>query len=181
MYEDEMFEPDKRKFKNNSGAHLLKPIFYELDFEGRPNAQYTLKTYDSEFEGKLYPSLRRLYVELEDPTEYLFSCTYLDGWDHWKKLSQASFFQPYLAEWREELEIRLKAKALVRIKSTAESRTKDSLAADKILLSGGWKESEKKSGAGRPTKEKIQEEANKLFKEQSVFDEDYNRIMGSVQ
>lgn len=171
------FEPDKKKFKNNSGTHLLKPIFYELDEIGRPNAQYSLKTYDSEFEGRLYPSLRRLYVELEDPTEYLFAETYLDGWDHWKKLSSASFFQDYLRDWREELDVRLRAKALVRIRKRAEESSKDGLSADKILLSGGWKTEENK--VGRPTKEKIKQEAERLSKERTVFDEDFERIMGS--
>lgn len=174
-----MFSPDRSKFKNASGTHLLKPIFYELDDAGRPNAQYSLKTYDASFEGVLYPSLRRLYVELEDPTEYLFAETYLDGWDHWKKLSSASFFQDYLKEWREELEIRLKAKALLRIKLKAEGNSKDALSADKILLSGGWKPSEGNS-VGRPTKEKIKAEADKLFQEKTVFDEDHERLFGGM-
>lgn len=172
--------PIKSKFKNSQGVHLLKTIFYELDDSGRPNAQYTLKPYDSEFGGVLYPSLRRLYVELEDPTEYLFAETYLDGWTHWKKVSSASFFQEYLKDWREELEIRLRAKALVRIKGRAEQvGSKDGLAADKILLSGGWRPNDK-SDVGRPTKEKIQEEADKLFKERTIFDEDHERIFGGI-
>lgn len=171
-----MFTPQKERFKNSMGVHLLKPIFYELDEAGRPNAQYTIKTYDSIFEGVTYPSLRRLYVELEDPTEYLFAETYLDGWDHWKKLSSASFFQSYLQEWREELDVRLKAKALVRIRKRAEESSRDGLAADKILLTGGWKSPEKDK-VGRPTKQKIQEEADRLVKEQTVFDEDFARIM----
>lgn len=174
-----MFEPQKAKFKNSMGTHLLKPIFYELDEAGRPNAQYTLKTYDSTFEGVFYPSLRRLYVELEDPTEYLFAQTYLDGWDHWKKLSSASFFQDHLREWREELDVRLRAKALVRIRKRAEESSKDGLSADKILLQGGWKLPEEKSTVGRPTKEKIKEEADKLFKERTIYDEDFDRIIGS--
>lgn len=171
------FSPDKKKFKNNSGTHLLKPIFYELDEQGRPNAQYSLKPHDSTFEGVVYPSLRRLYVELEDPTEYLFAETYLDGWSHWKKLSAASFFQEYLTEMREELDVRLRAKALVRIRRRAEESSKDGLSADKILLSGGWKAGESK--VGRPTKEKIKQEAERLTKERTVFDEDFDRIMGS--
>lgn len=175
------FTPNYSRFKNASGTHLLKPIFYELDEAGRPNAQYTLKPYDSTFEGTLYPSLRKLYVELEDPTEYLFAQTYLDGWDHWKKLSSASFFQEYIKEWREELEVRLRAKALVRIKRRAEENSKDGLSADKILLSGGWKPNEEKASVGRPTKEKIKAAAEQLFQEKTVYDEDHERIFGGLQ
>lgn len=175
-----MFVPDRTKFKNASGTHFLKPIFYELDEVSRPNAQYSLKSYDHTVRGKVYPSLRRLFVETEDPTEFLFAEAYLDGWDHWKKLSTASFFQEYVQDWREELEVRLRAKALLRIRVRAESEgAKDGLAADKILLSGGWKPVER-SSVGRPTKEKIKQEADKLFQERSVFDEDYERIINSL-
>lgn len=171
---------DKKRFKNTNGFHLLKPIFYELDDAEHLQTIYTLKEYDHEVNGIIYPSLRRLYVECEDPTEYEFACLHLDGWVHWKKLSAAVFFQPYLKEWREELEVRLRAKALNRIKVRAASNDKDSMQADKILLSGGWKTPEEKTQVGRPTKAKIAEEADKLFKEKSVFDEDYERIMGTA-
>lgn len=170
------FIPDKTKFKNAQGNYLLRPIFYEMDSPGRPYAQYSLKSYDSEFEGKVYPSLQRLFVELEDPTEYLFAEAYLDSWDHWKRLSSAPFMQDYLKDWREELELRLKAKALVRIRLRAEANQKDSLTADRLLLSGGWK-ADTKDPVGRPTKQRIAEEADKLSKERSVFDEDFKRIM----
>lgn len=168
------------RFKNSIGAHLLKPIFFELDDAEHLQSIYTLKEYDHEFKGRVYPSLRRLYVEAEDPTEYNFATEYLDGWVHWKKLSTAVFFQPYLKEWREELEVRLRAKALARIRKRAESSDKDAQQADKILLSGGWKTPEEKTQVGRPSKAKIQEEADKLFKEKSVFDEDFERILGNT-
>lgn len=170
-----MYDIDKSKFKNLSGAHLLKPIFFELDEGDRPWAQFTLKNYHHTVDGRQYLSLRRLYVELEDPTEYLFAETYLDGWEHWKKLSGASFFQSYLKDWREELEIRLRAKALLRIKKKAEEGTKDSLQADKTLLMGGWKTEEEKS-AGRPSKKKIQEEADKLMVQKTEYDNDFERL-----
>lgn len=167
------------KFKNPIGVHLLKPIFYELDEEGRPNAIYTLKDYDSEFEGKIYPSLRRLYVEAEDPTEYNFSCLYLDGWSHWKKLSSASFFQSYLSEWREELEVRLRAKGLVGIRQVASVPGKEAFQAQKYLAGAGWKLSDEKASVGRPTKEKVLVEAEKLFKEKTDYDLDHERIFGN--
>lgn len=167
-------------FKNASGAHLLKPIFFEYDDAEHLQSVYTLKDYDHEYNGKSYPSLRKLYVEMEDPTEYEFACKYLDGWTHWKKLSTASFFKPYLKEWREELEVRLRAQALNRMKVRATSDTKDSMQADKILLVGGWKTPEEKERVGRPSKQKIQEEANKLFAERTVFDEDFERILGNA-
>ena len=163
------------KFKNAIGAHLLKPIFFEYDNSEHLYSVYTLKDYDHTVDGVTYPSLRKLYVEMEDPTEYEFAVKHLDGWVHWKKLTESSFFQQYLKEWREELEVRMRAKALNRIKTRATGDTKDSFAADKILLAGGWK-TQSTEKVGRPSKDKIKEEANKLFMESSEFDEDFKRL-----
>lgn len=173
-----MFTPDTSKFKNNSGTHVLKAMFYELDHVAEePYAQYTLKPYDHTVDGVTYPSLKKLYVELEDPTEYLFATTYLDGYEHWKKLTKTSWFKTHLTEWREELELRLRAKALLRIRKTAEAGSKDSLTADKLLLSGAWKTEEEKT-RGRPSKQKIKEEAERLFEAKTEFDDDFDRILG---
>ena len=169
------------RFKNSSGAHLLKTIFFELDDAEKTQAIYTLKDYDHTVNGVLYPSLRRLYVDLADPTEYLFSEQYLDGWSHWKKLCSASFFLPHLKEWREELEVKLRAQELVRIRKVAESGGKESFQAQKFLVTNGWKTPEEKEKVGRPSKTKIKEEAEKLFQERTEFDEDFERIMGTVQ
>lgn len=164
------------KFKSEIGSHILKPIFFEHDNSDHLYSVFTLKDQDHTWKGQTYPSLRRLYVEMEDPTEYEFAVTYLDSWTHWKKITQASFFQEHLKEWREELEVRLRARALNRMKVRASSDSKDSFAADKILLAGGWKTPEEKSQVGRPTKEKIAAEANKLFSEHSEFDKDFERL-----
>lgn len=177
--EDQVGPQVRNRFKNVMGAHLLKPIFYEYDTSDHAQSIYTLKEYDHTVDGITYPSLRKLYVETEDPTEYEFASLYLDGWVHWKKLERAAFFQPYLKEWREELEVRMRAKALNRIKTRATSSEKDSFQADKILLSGGWKTEEEKT-RGRPSKDKIKQEAEKLFNERTDFDDDFDRIMGSA-
>lgn len=174
------FAPDFSKFRNSSGVYVVKAMFFEYDDTERKLAQYTLKSQDHTYEGKTYPSLKKLYLSLEDPTEYEFSQIYLDGWDHWKKLTKAGFFQEHLKEWREELEVRLRSKALHRIKVRAADNGKDSMVADKILLSGGWKTPDEKERVGRPSKQKIKEEADKLFEEQSILDGDFNRIMGNA-
>lgn len=166
------------KFKNGSGAHLLKPIFYELDTPEKEVAIYTLKDYDHTVDGVTYPSLRRLYVEMADPTEYSFACTYLDGWSHWKKLCKAPFFKEHLSDWREELEVKLRAAALLKIRETAAADKKESFQAQKFIVQGGWKTPEDKEKVGRPSKEKIKDEAEKLFLSRSEHDEDFERILG---
>lgn len=171
------------KFKNGAGAHLLKTIFFELDDAEKTQAIYTLKDYDHTVNGVLYPSLRKLYVETEDPTEYSFAVQYLDGWSHWKKLSSASFFQDHLKDWREELNVRIRSKNLAKIKEVASQNLKESYQAQKFLTTGGWQIESEKEKVGRPTKEKIKQEAEKIFEARSEVDEDYDRIFnnGSIQ
>jgi len=168
------------KFKNVNGAYLTKQLFLENEMGERLLAVYTLKGYDHTFRGKSYPSLRRLFVETGDPTEYSFALKYLDGWEHWKAICAQGWFAPYLAEWREDLEVSLKSRALARIQQKALKQDKDALQADKILLTGGWKDPSEKSTVGRPTKARIKEEAQKIFKEKSVYDDDFNRILSGT-
>lgn len=170
-------------FKNAGGAHYTKGLFYEHD-QTRMICIYTLsdedKTVDLSAYGRgvvLLPSLRRLYVEAADPTEYSFCKTYLDGWAHWKKMFSSPTLSPHIEEWREELDISLRSANLARIMKVAETPSKESYQAQKFLTTGGWKETTEKK-VGRPTKEKIKQEAEKLFTESSVHDEDFERILG---
>lgn len=135
---------------------------------------YTLK--DRDHEG--YPSLYRLYMEVDDPTEYTFAISHLDGWDHWETLTQCNWFKPYIDRWRKELEIRTKARALLQIRQKADSTDKEAYQAQKFLVNGGWKEKSTSRGAGRPSKEDIKKEAQRLAQDSRDIDEDFNRVTG---
>lgn len=166
------------KFKNVMGMYLTKALFFEENTTDRDQVIYTLKDEDHTVGDKVYPSLRKLFVEAEDPTEYNFACEYLGGWAHWKQLSSASFFKPHIKEWREELEIRMRAKALNHIRVKANTKEdKESFSANKFLVQGQWKSQEEKEKVGRPTKQKIKEEADLLFKAKTEIDDDFERIM----
>lgn len=166
------------KFKNASGVHLLKPIFFEMSRTDERNfCVYTLKEEDHTFDSVTYPSLKRLYMEMNDPTEYNFATTYLDGWTHWKKLQQCEWFMEHLAGWREELEIRIKSRAVADIMNMSMNTQNEGMryAGNKFLIDGGWKE--KTAGAGRPTKDKIKREAERIFQNKSIVDDDLERIL----
>lgn len=161
------------KFKNIMGTHLLQALFYEQAIDtDRPDVLYTLKLEDHEG----FPSLHRLYVELEDTSEYVFAKTYFDNWAHWKKLCACNWFKPYLEEMREELDLKLKQRALDRLKAIAEDpENKSHYLANKLIHEQGL--SIKKDNRGRPSKTSVVEEANKLFKTSEEVNEDHNRII----
>lgn len=157
-------------FRNDNNVFLLKALFYEFAGD-KQTCIYTLK--DDDYEG--YPSLYRLYMETADPTEYAFATKYLDGWEHWKLLSNATFFQPFVSRWREELELKYKSEALAKIISTSSSTSREALQASKYLLEKGWEKSGQTS-RGRPSKDEIRREANRIAEDQSRLEEDYKRL-----
>lgn len=164
------------KFKNDIGAHLLNALFYEMVNADKSSVLYTLK--DTDHAG--YPSLYRLYMEADDPTEYTFALANLDGWAHWEKLTECGWFKPLVARWRRELEIRFRARALLNIRAVAGSEGKDAYQANKFLVSGQWKESGPKRRAGQPSRDEIKSEAHRLAQISQSLDDDYDRITERV-
>lgn len=165
------------KFKNTAGAHLLKALFFEEAVDtDRPDALYTLKLEDHDVPGeKVYLSIHRAYVQLQD--EFKLANQYFDGWSHWKKLCACNWFKPFLDDMREEVDVSVKAKALNSIRDVASNvEDKNSYNANKFLLENGI--AIKKDMRGRPSKEKIKQEADKLFVLREEVDEDYERIFG---
>lgn len=153
---------------------LLLGLFYEKVNSDKTGVLYTLK--DRDHEG--FPSLYRLYMEMEDPLEHKFSNTYLESWEHWTTLCECSWFKPYIDRWRLELELKIKSKALQSIREEAEAATTNSYQANKFLLLGGWKEKEDapKSRRGRPSKSEILKAADELARDNSSIQEDARRL-----
>lgn len=168
---------DTNPFRIHTGQRLLRGLFYETTQLDKSSVVYTLK--DRDHEG--YPSLYRLYMEHDDPTEYTFAIACLDGWDHWITLCRCTWFKPYISRWRTELEVRAKAKALVAIKALANNPTaKESYQANKFLISGGWKDRTQGKGAGRPSKEDVRKEAQRMAQDHKDIDDDFERIQGAM-
>ena len=113
---------------------------------------------------------------MEDSSEYLFAQTYFDNYSHWKKLCACQWFKPYLDDMREELDLKLRARALNNLRDIAEDKAnKSNYLANKFIIDNGL--APKRDNRGRPSKEKIKQEADKLFKNSEEVDEDYNRIL----
>ncbi|MGD9682593.1 MAG: hypothetical protein AB7L70_19155 [Pyrinomonadaceae bacterium] len=158
------------KFKGASGAYLTKQLFLELSSEPS-KVLYTLK--DEDHRG--YPSLRRLYLEMGDETEYEFSKAYFGGWPHWKRLTSAPWFLDFVTQYREELAIRNAAESLLRLRAKAKS---GDVATDKYLLEQRWVPSSQK--AGRPSKERIKEEAARMAAADKTVSSDLERLISNI-
>src|SRR5690606_30115707 len=123
--------PEGEVFKNATGAWLLKALFYETATDpDKTHVLYSFKPEDHEVNGVVYPSLRRLYLEMEDDTEYYFAQAYFGGWPHWKRLLSCSWFVDYITEIREEQIGRASCRERVQISVVADSSTKNRLQRD---------------------------------------------------
>lgn len=115
------------------------------------NAIYTLKDVDYTYKGKLYPSAKRLYLELEDPTEYEFATTYFLGWNHWQRICANKNVAEHINLWREELEVKLRSRA---VKMNIAAAKNGNYQAAKWLADRGWLN----RAAGRPSKAEVNKE-----------------------
>lgn len=136
---------DKSKMYDSMGRPLTQSLFLEVGYS--EFAIYTLKEFDHEYNGKVYPSLKQLFLKTEDPTEYEFANKYLIGWQHWKRLNENKLLAKHFEEWREELELRLRSQAVRDMQNLCASESGNYSAA-KFLADRGWE----KRAAGRPSK-----------------------------
>ncbi len=163
---------DKEKMLDNMSRPYTQSLFLEVGYN-TDTAQYTLKDEDHFYEGKLYPSLKKLYIQTADPTEYEFACTHLLGWKHWKRILENKFLRKYVDEWREELEVKLRCQG---IKATIDAAGSGSFQAAKWLADRGWEQ----RGAGRPSKEEVEREKKFQARASEDFSADVVRLFGTA-
>ena len=157
-----MVEIDKSLLKDCMGRPITQSLFLENGYNTE-HAVYTLKDDDHTYNGTLYPSLKKLYLEYEDVTEYEFSNTYLLGWQHWKRLKANKLMTKHFEEWKEELELRLMAQGIRAI--IDQSADDKAFQAAKYVAEKGWG----KRGAGRPSKN----EKLKADRQQQRIDDEF--------
>jgi hypothetical protein len=158
------FIPDRSKFKDNTGKYITQNLFLEFSYDTE-KAVYTFNDEDKEYKGVVYPSLRKLYLETADPTEYEFACKYLWGWEHWQRIVANKVLKAEIDKWRDELEVKLRSKGVKAVLAITEG----SFNAAKWAADGGWDVKR-----GRPSKEekersrKLREAAIEETKEESA-------------
>jgi hypothetical protein len=160
------FQPDKTKMKDVMGRPLTQSLFLEPNYNDY--AIYTLDGEDKTYKGKVYPSLKRLYLNATDPTEYEFATTYLIDWPHWKRLCGNAIILRHIEEWREELDLKMRAEAV----RTMQDLSEDNAQAAKWLAERGWD----RKGAGRPKKEETVKERQIQDRLEEEFSADIVRL-----
>lgn len=164
---------DKSRMRDKATSnYITQGLFLEHQYDTE-RAVYTLKDDDYEYEGVIYPSLKRIYLELEDLGEYEFASTALLGWKHWQRICNNKLFTKLIDEWRLELEVKLRGRAVAAISKEASGGGRSALAAAKWMADRGWQKK-----VGRPSKDDVQRETEVAANIASEFKADVVRITG---
>ena len=163
---------NKEQMIDDKGAALTQGLFLETSYGNTENVVYTLKPRDHMYRGRLLPSIKRLYLEMEDPTEYFFAYEYFLDWDHWQRIKRNKVIASHMKGWKEELEVKARATGVKTMFDLALDGEKPNFQAAKFLADGGWN----KRVAGRPSKEMVQRETRIQAKIMDEFSEDLARI-----
>ena len=105
-------------------------LFIENKLPCRMEERKVIPIYNlTPFDTKETKSFYRIYMQCQ--TEYEAALVLLGSWEHWERLSECSWFHPYLKRWRHEVEIRNKAMA---VRTVMDMTAKGNVTAAKILL-----------------------------------------------
>jgi hypothetical protein len=158
------------EFKDVVNRWLTAGLFYELNGKGTDFVRFTLGENDRVVGKVTLKAIKKLYMSCSDPTEYEFANKYLGGWAHWKELQECEGLKPYIAAWRDEFEIKIRAEAIKQIAVLAKSDK--GYQAAKFLADCGWKT----RPAGAPSKEEKEGFKNQLKEANKLIENDAERL-----
>jgi hypothetical protein len=160
------------KFTTENNIFYTNALFKEWNVSEPEIAIYTLSYDDVVEDGKTFISLRKRYLEIEDPTEYKFAKEYFASWAHWKKVRESARIKSHVDEWREELEVMLRSKG---VKGVYEKSLDGDYQASKWLAEKGWEvKTARKRGA--PSQAEKTGEVRKAAKVSNIIDAHYDRM-----
>lgn len=149
-----MFYPEhERLLKDVVGRYRTQSLFRETNYgQSKSGLEplWTLK--DKDPQNKL-PSLKRLYIESKDPTEYTVAIQAFGSWSHWQRLRANSWFSDHADEWSVEQEVYIRSNAIrTVVKET--SGGKNAFTAARWIAEGGYKGAKR----GRPSNAEVERE-----------------------
>lgn len=160
---------NRSQLLDSGNRPLTQSLFLELGYSDQ--AIYTLKDEDHEYKGKIYHSLKKLYMAEEDPTEYEFANKYFLNYRHWMRICDNKQFTPYIKEWREEVELRIASQAFRDMVALSASEG-GNFSATKWLADKGWN----KRQAGRPSKAEKEQQIAFETRVVEEFTKDIDRL-----
>lgn len=165
--------------KSTNNRRVLRSLFLEsigqdiLDLE-ITKPIFTLKDHNVVKNDITYYSLKNIYFSYDHIPgfEYEFAKDVFNDWDHWVKLTESSSIaQDAIVAWREELTVRLQAKAFSSLFKTAMFEGSKGTPAARFLADRGWEVKR-----GRPSKDDVTRERKIAASLDKEVKEDVERL-----
>jgi len=146
---------------STNGRRILRSLFLEtvgmnvLEL-GVSRPVFTLKDRNIVKEGITYWSIKNLYFSYDHVPgfEYQFAKDVFGSWEHWQLLVESGdLVREYIEAWRDEMTIRLQARALESLFKTALFEGSKGTPAARYLADRGWEVKR-----GRPSKDEVERE-----------------------
>jgi hypothetical protein len=153
------------------GRPITQSLFLEIGYSD--SALFTLKDNDFLYNDRMLPSIKKLYLEIADPTEYEFATTVLLGWSHWQRICDNKVLRKHIDEWRIELEVKLRSRG---VKTAMLAAHGGNFQAAKWIADRGWDT----RGAGRPSKLDVEKETKIQAAIQDEYSADILRLTPKV-
>lgn len=167
----ETIKPLERDDSGEQRFQKYTPMFTlrEMDLLLTPSSPWYERYTD-----KMVPSLRRIYLEYNDPTEYQFASEIFRSTYHWKHLTNLKWFKPYVEEWRKTLGEKLKGVGIQKLVELANGLDpKFALQAAKWLAEGNFEE---RLGKGRPSKAEVATSLKRELDIEKIYRDDAARL-----
>lgn len=115
----------------------------------------------------------KIFIEHEDLTEYTAAIELVGSWREWNRLKRdwPAFNSVHIKEWKEELEVIFKSRAIKQVMTSAK---RGNFNASRWIAEQGFN---KKAGAGRPSKSDKARAAKEIAEASAETKEDEQRIM----
>lgn len=139
---------------------------------------WTLRDEDTTKDGKVVPSLFKIYMSYDHIPfyEYEFAVDQFRSWDHWMAIANESSLKDYVESWREKLNIRNRC---IQIRNLASAARTGDVSASKYLAEGKYDMAQPKRG--RPTKEEKAGHLKKIAEEAAATAEISDRVASLLE
>jgi len=135
-------------YKSSNGKLRTNSLFIELN-KTKSLAIFSISDEDVTKNSIDYPSLRKIYLNYNDPTEYEFAIEVFGSWKQWETILGNAQLMTYIQDWRDEAEIKYRSIALKALVATATQDGAKGTTAAKYIAEKGWI----KRKAGAPSRE----------------------------
>ena len=164
---------DKHSMKDVTGNYLTLALFWEtrhIPNEHKYPPVFTIKDREHVVKDVEYVSLKRIYLSYDHVPgmEYEFAQDMFDSWTQWQTIADKSEVSKLVQEWRDELDIRIKAVAM----KTLLQQSKDNIVAARAILAGEHKGIKR----GRPSKAEVEREKKLAAGMRDDLDGDMTRL-----